>query len=605
MSAIISVVPHVFAEYLDQPRWIGWKYENKNGKENKSPIDPRSGNYAKSTDPQTWSNFETAWQSIARLNLTGPGIILGRGLGGVDLDGCRDPQTGAITQWAQEIIDEFRSYTEISPSGTGVKIFAAGAPQDLPVNTISMPTPPINGKAAKIEVFVHSRYFAVTGQILDSSPDEISNCGEYGGAWDRLISMLAKHVPPQSSKMAVVEMSASLKLALEQREGLHRLWTEGKDGGKDRSRNDASLACALAAAGFPDADIESALRNYKLGQIGQGFLKGTTASRQIVRLLGMAATVRRSDVTGPIETVEIPDTDIIRPSSLHDKVIALYRTRTQSGADPGWPTVKEHWTLRRGDWTLVTGIPSHGKSSFVDAVMVNLSRSAGWKWGVWSAENLPQELHVTNLLEVYVGRPFDDGAHLRMRESEITTGMNWLDEYFRFIAPPEDEETIDRLLADAEKLVSEGGLDGLVFDPWNEMSHYYHGDTETEYVSKSLKKIRRFAKRMNVHIILVAHPAKLKKEPTLTDQGRVMKYPIPTPYDVSGSAHFRNKADCCLCVWRDESQPGTAVLYVQKIRRKFVGKIGRVDLKYDVVTGRYSEPYIWQSRSREPGDDDE
>ena len=87
-----------------------------------------------------------------------------------DLDSCRDPDSGTIAPWAQEIIRAFRSYAEVSPSKTGEKIYASGAPASVPVNSVVVPSAqPMNGKAAKVEVFVSARYFACTGQILEES----------------------------------------------------------------------------------------------------------------------------------------------------------------------------------------------------------------------------------------------------------------------------------------------------------------------------------------------------------------------------------------------------------------------------------------------------
>lgn len=583
-----AIVTQVFAEYVQQPRWIGWKYEVRNGRENKTPINPHTGTYASSTEPKTWARFEVALEATEKFKLSGLGIILGRGLGGVDLDGCRNPDTGALTPWAQDIIRDFKSYAEVSPSKTGVKILATGAPRDLPANTIPMNTPPINGKAAKVEVFTHSRYFAVTGEVLPIVPDEIANCGEEGGAWDRLrlrLERQQRHITPGVNGSH--EMSDTLKAALQQRESLRALWNSGKDGGVDRSRNDASLASTLGALGFIDADIEAALRHYALGQIGQGFLKGTTADRQIVRLLGIAANARPRQVIQPAAQ----ESDVRRVADIQPQVETLYKTGLQPGESPGWASIRQLWTLRPGEWTLVTGIPAHGKSGFVDAVMVNLARYSRWTWAVWSGENLPHELHVANLLEQYTGKPFNDGYFPRMTASEMSTALSFIDEHFVFLAPPEDEETPARLLAATEKAMEERRIHGLLLDPWNELTHNYTNDTETEYISRELKRIRRFASRHSIHVIIVAHPKKLQKESG--------KYPIPTPYDVSSSAHWRNKADCALCVWRDENMPGETTIFVQKIRRRFVGKIGRAELRYDFATGRYSEP-----TGREPGEDD-
>ena len=105
---------------------------------------------------------------------------------------------------------------------------------------------------------------------------------------------------------------------------------------------------------------------------------------------------------------------------------------------------------------------------------------------------------------------------------------------------------------------------------------------ETEHISECLGKIRRFARNHGVHVWLVAHPQKPYRI-----KG---KYPVPTPYDISGSAHFRNKADNCLTVWRDENEPDKPVkLFVQKIRFREVGKIGVIDLRWNHLNGRYEE----------------
>ena len=100
---------------------------------------------------------------------------------------------------------------------------------------------------------------------------------------------------------------------------------------------------------------------------------------------------------------------------------------------------------------------------------------------------------------------------------------------------------------------------------------------------QALTQIRRFARNHGVHVWVVAHPQKLYRR----DDGL---YPVPTPYDISGSAHWRNKADNCLTLWRDEKEPDQPVhLHVQKIRFREVGKVGMVALQFDRVTGRYKE----------------
>ena len=128
MSASDRFPCEAFADYADLPRWVCWRPETRNGKPTKVPV-TWTGKAAKSTDPATWNVCAACAKGVANRGFAGTGIVLGdlgdgRHLVGVDLDGCRDPDTGAIDPWAQAVLDDFKSYAEVSPSGTGIKIFA-------------------------------------------------------------------------------------------------------------------------------------------------------------------------------------------------------------------------------------------------------------------------------------------------------------------------------------------------------------------------------------------------------------------------------------------------------------------------------------------------
>ena len=106
--------------------------------------------------------------------------------------------------------------------------------------------------------------------------------------------------------------------------------------------------------------------------------------------------------------------------------------------------------------------------------------------------------------------------------------------------------------------------------------------TETEYVSQLLGKVKRFAQNHAVHVWFIAHPAKLHRE-----NGSL---PVPTLYDISGSANWANKADIGIVIHRNpEHDPTKAEIYVRKVRFKSEGKIGVIELRWDRATGRYSE----------------
>ena len=108
------------------PIWVGWRKERLRGRWVKRPYDPATGHWAEADNPTTWGTRSAA-EKWASDEGDGVGLMLSdigdAQLAGIDLDTCRDEKTGVIEAWAQEVIDRFASYTEVSPSGAGVKIF--------------------------------------------------------------------------------------------------------------------------------------------------------------------------------------------------------------------------------------------------------------------------------------------------------------------------------------------------------------------------------------------------------------------------------------------------------------------------------------------------
>jgi putative DNA primase/helicase len=142
-------------ELRQRPQWVTYESGTK------IPLDPRTGRYASTTDSLTWGTFEEALRRAEDQGL-GVGFVFSSGdpFVGVDLDECRDPESGEVAQWAQEIIEELDSYTEASPSGTGVHVITKGK---LP-KSLSKALPEVGGK---IEMYSQERFFTVTGNVLE------------------------------------------------------------------------------------------------------------------------------------------------------------------------------------------------------------------------------------------------------------------------------------------------------------------------------------------------------------------------------------------------------------------------------------------------------
>ncbi|MBU4131531.1 MAG: bifunctional DNA primase/helicase [Proteobacteria bacterium] len=274
-----------------------------------------------------------------------------------------------------------------------------------------------------------------------------------------------------------------------------------------------------------------------------------------------------------------PVEGIVSPTSLTDIVLREYSNGIQGGEKTGWSNLDEFYTVRPGEMTIVTGIPGSGKSNFVDALCVNLINKCDWRFGFFSPENWPLQRHTQTLIEKLIGKSFRPSRYGdRMTPVEAKEGVETLEEYVKFIAPKSEILSIDTILKYARILCLQFGIKGLVIDPWNEVEHCFKGLSETQYISQELTKVRRFARFNGIHIWVVAHPTKLMKNAS-------GKYDPPTMYDIAGGAHWRNKADNGICVYRDFETNQTEII-VQKIRFKEIGKLGAASLRY-TYSGNY------------------
>lgn len=158
------------------PNWVVWRSVARNGaKPTKVPLMP-NGVPASTTDPATWSQFEQVEAADVLGNFSGIGFVfmeLG-GFVGIDLDGCRCPTTGRVADWAREIVLRFKTYAEVSPSKTGIKLFLAGVSpfEDGKGRKKQVDAELICDKAPGIELYDRERYFAVTGWRLSGMPAE-------------------------------------------------------------------------------------------------------------------------------------------------------------------------------------------------------------------------------------------------------------------------------------------------------------------------------------------------------------------------------------------------------------------------------------------------
>jgi hypothetical protein len=149
----------------ERDQWVLWSYQHINGRSTKIPYQV-GGRCASTTDPATWSDFEAVVAELERSpnRYTGLGFVFCHEdpFCGIDLDDSLDAN-GNPKPWVRGVIERFSdTYMEISPSGTGLKIWARGSvPQNLGGVSVG---------DGQIEIYDHARYFAATGRLFRGAP---------------------------------------------------------------------------------------------------------------------------------------------------------------------------------------------------------------------------------------------------------------------------------------------------------------------------------------------------------------------------------------------------------------------------------------------------
>lgn len=280
---------------------------------------------------------------------------------------------------------------------------------------------------------------------------------------------------------------------------------------------------------------------------------------------------------------------IISPKQLAASVCELYAKGISRGHNTGWRSFDDNFTVKAGEFTVITGMPSHGKSEWLDNLVVNLAMNHNFRIAVFSPENHPLELHMAKIMEKYQQKHFfESNGHYFGRErispDDILDCIDAMANNFAFIKPADTAFTPVDIINEGMPWLDQSLTQpkAIIIDPWNEMDHYRpQGLTETEYISRILTELRRAARKFNTHMFLVCHPMKMQKD-------KDGNYPVPKPYDISGSAHWYNKADNCITVWRDvANNPLLTEIHIHKVRFKGTGKVGMVQLRYDLNKNSY------------------
>lgn len=290
-----------------------------------------------------------------------------------------------------------------------------------------------------------------------------------------------------------------------------------------------------------------------------------------------------------------PVSGTFKVEDLYNGVLGLYDNGLPKTIYPKhecFNGLKEIYSEMMGQLVVATGMPSHGKSTFTDWKVLNLIKDYNYKASWFSPEHSPMELYHSSLAEKVIGRNFwkDKDGVSRITKEQLSQYKEWANEKI-YLTDCDGGQlpTWDWLLDKFKEQMYSFGINIFVIDAFNKV--LLPKGEKLEQINIILTKLTHFAQANNVLIYLVAHPKKMQKN----DAG---VYNVPTLYDVSGSADFRNQTHCGYTIYRTfgttESENKTT-FYNMKTKFNFQGEIGAdLDFKYCAVNGRYyvdgSEP---------------
>lgn len=234
----------------ERRQWVCWRFIVRGGKTTKCPMCPNGRGEASSTDPATWGTFDEAIAACKeRTDLAGVGFVFSADdpFTGIDLDNCIDGSTGEVKAWARPILDQLDSYSEISPSGKGAKVFVLASKSGSRCKT--------GYEDGAIEMYDRDRFFTVTGGRLLDRPADVEGRQTaidaiYASVFGERQAPQVPLVNPSNNGQAPHDDDEIIRLACSSRKSgakFAALWAGRWDGHfNSASEADSSVAFTLA-----------------------------------------------------------------------------------------------------------------------------------------------------------------------------------------------------------------------------------------------------------------------------------------------------------------------------------------------------------------------
>jgi twinkle protein len=269
----------------------------------------------------------------------------------------------------------------------------------------------------------------------------------------------------------------------------------------------------------------------------------------------------------------VPLENVTTFKDIEDEVTDFVRNGFKPGFQIGLDNFDSIFSTYTGQFITVTGIPSSGKSDFVDQMIVGYNEKYGWKTAYASPENTPTYLHAHKLMrKTWQGMP--TVADIKTDKwNQVADHVN--DNYF-FIDM--ERYTLEAVLRKGAELVKRKGIKCLVIDPFNKVRAQDASGDVNVYTLEYLSQIEIFAKKYDVLVIVVAHPTKMYKDA----KGNIEE---PTMYNIKGGGEWYDASYHGLLVHRNYEEK-TVKVKVLKCKFQNLGENGaECHFKWDLSSG--------------------
>lgn len=279
----------------------------------------------------------------------------------------------------------------------------------------------------------------------------------------------------------------------------------------------------------------------------------------------------------------------IRPGYLAAPYSLPKRANVASYAT-GFDFLDKHLRIVRPELLVVTGMPGHGKGQFVRSLAAHLAEKHGWRAAFLVPEDRYEIVRLDWKRFALYGK---DQRGDEARERVQREAREWVDKHFRISTPPEDEAiTMDLVMAEMETAALHHDCQVFVIDPWNEVAYDpLPGENETKNVERLLVQLKQKMRRLNLLLIIVAHPRKP------TESGP------PNLYSISGSANWFNKADHGVIVFRNDLSSPLAQIIIGKAKHhETMGVPGQAWARFHADRCDYTEAAAPQPKKKRQGE---